>query len=664
MKRLLTGFVAVAMVLTLSGVAAAPAQAATVAELSAMIAQLQAQLAALGGGSSSAGYQFNADLTLGSSGSDVSALQSWLMSKGYSIPAGATGYFGSQTQAALSAYQAANGISPAAGYFGPITRAKVNAMGGTPGTPTPGTPGTPSPVLEGDAGSVDNYSLQSEFNNEDVGEGEDEVSVMSFEVEADNGSDLEFTSMKVWFENQDTGSSEDFNDYADSVQIWLDGEMVGEADVNDFSADDTSGTESDNSTSDSIDEWEKTISLDNAIVRAGDTSEFVVSVTAVNSIDSSDHDSDDWDVDVTNVRFEDASGAVISEDPALDETAFDFGTFADATNVEMKVSLSNDSPDSQVVNVDDTDETEGVELLTFEIEAEGSDIVLNDIPVLLTVSQPTVTDDVDFVVNNLVLTVNGTDYQEAVSTSAGSAATVTFDDLDITIDEGDTLEFVVSADVNDTQASEFVDGDTLKAELRASEVDAIDADDQEGDSIADADATGTALGDEMAFYDVGIMVTFVSASESVVDGGVNAFDGTGTFVIKYKVEAFDGSIYLSDSATATTAATIPDTTLTSAGVRYLVDGAGTATTANLSTVVTFSTSDGATDSGITNGVELADGETSEFTLTATRTNDNAGDAGLFRVLLKAITWATTDASTQNVYDFDLEDYKTDSVSIN
>ncbi|HVW71899.1 MAG TPA: peptidoglycan-binding domain-containing protein, partial [Candidatus Paceibacterota bacterium] len=58
---------------------------------------------------------------------DVSALQSFLISQGYSIPAGATGYFGGQTRAALAAYQKAHGITPAAGYFGPRTRAYLTA---------------------------------------------------------------------------------------------------------------------------------------------------------------------------------------------------------------------------------------------------------------------------------------------------------------------------------------------------------------------------------------------------------------------------------------------------------------------------------------------------------------------------------------------------------
>lgn len=69
------------------------------------------------------------DLFFGASGDDVRALQTLLISQGYSIPAGATGLFAHQTQSALSRYQAANGIAPAAGYFGPITRAQMKAAG-------------------------------------------------------------------------------------------------------------------------------------------------------------------------------------------------------------------------------------------------------------------------------------------------------------------------------------------------------------------------------------------------------------------------------------------------------------------------------------------------------------------------------------------------------
>jgi parallel beta-helix repeat protein len=69
------------------------------------------------------------DLKINDSGEDVRALQQLLISKGYSIPAGSTGFFGSQTQNALITYQKANSIYPPFGYFGPITRAQMKSSG-------------------------------------------------------------------------------------------------------------------------------------------------------------------------------------------------------------------------------------------------------------------------------------------------------------------------------------------------------------------------------------------------------------------------------------------------------------------------------------------------------------------------------------------------------
>lgn len=89
---------------------------------------------------------FTRNLTVGSNGSDVKALQKFLNSKGYVVASSGPGsvgnestYFGPATRAALAKYQAAKGISPAVGYFGPSTRQSVNAMtGGTTTTTTGG----------------------------------------------------------------------------------------------------------------------------------------------------------------------------------------------------------------------------------------------------------------------------------------------------------------------------------------------------------------------------------------------------------------------------------------------------------------------------------------------------------------------------------------------
>ncbi len=71
--------------------------------------------------------QFVTDLTLGSTGDEVTALQNRLTEEGlYTGPI--TGYFGPLTQAAVIRYQTAHGIVPAVGYFGPLTREEMNTQ--------------------------------------------------------------------------------------------------------------------------------------------------------------------------------------------------------------------------------------------------------------------------------------------------------------------------------------------------------------------------------------------------------------------------------------------------------------------------------------------------------------------------------------------------------
>ena len=148
-KKFSTIFVAAALAVTVAG---SSVQAATVEELQAQIAALLAQITALQtqlGQSTAApaAYNFTTDLTIGSKGSAVTDLQSFLESKGVlTMPAGvAKGYFGNLTKTSLAKYQASVGISPAAGYFGPKSRAYVNSLAVAPATPA--TPTVPTSGL-------------------------------------------------------------------------------------------------------------------------------------------------------------------------------------------------------------------------------------------------------------------------------------------------------------------------------------------------------------------------------------------------------------------------------------------------------------------------------------------------------------------------------------
>jgi tripartite motif-containing protein 71 len=87
------------------------------------------------------------DLTLGSRGSAVVTLQNFLISQGDLGSQYNTGYFGALTQAALAKYQSANGITPASGYFGPITRAFMERNDVLPSSNAPTTPLVPANPL-------------------------------------------------------------------------------------------------------------------------------------------------------------------------------------------------------------------------------------------------------------------------------------------------------------------------------------------------------------------------------------------------------------------------------------------------------------------------------------------------------------------------------------
>ena len=152
-KNVAAVLLAVVMVFGFAFSFATPAKADTVTDLQAQIQALLAQISSLQGSTSAttgAGcHTFTRNHSMGNSGGEVMWIQQFLNGHGYQVAASGAGspgnesaYFGAKTKAAIAAWQAAAGISPAAGYWGPITRAKANAI--CAGTVTgPSVPGTP-----------------------------------------------------------------------------------------------------------------------------------------------------------------------------------------------------------------------------------------------------------------------------------------------------------------------------------------------------------------------------------------------------------------------------------------------------------------------------------------------------------------------------------------
>lgn len=139
------------------------------------------------------------DLSVGMRGPEVQGMQGMLISFGFAIPAGATGYFGEQTRSALAAYQQSMGITPAVGYFGPKTRAAFAAT-----TPLP------LPVQDNDDESSEDEDDDSE-DREDA----DEAIDAAKETRDDARSDIE--------EAEDDGDDlNDAEDYLEDAEEALD----------------------------------------------------------------------------------------------------------------------------------------------------------------------------------------------------------------------------------------------------------------------------------------------------------------------------------------------------------------------------------------------------------------------------------------------------------
>jgi len=167
-KNVVTVLVGAMLILGFSFAFAAPAKADLLSDLQAQVQALLAQIQTLSGGSTSSGscFTFTMNHQMGQTGSQVKEIQKFLNSHGAQVSAAGAGsmgnettYFGAKTKAAVAKWQAANGVSPAAGYWGPISRAKANSM--CTGTPT--TPTTPTgPGLSVMAGTQPANSLAPE----------------------------------------------------------------------------------------------------------------------------------------------------------------------------------------------------------------------------------------------------------------------------------------------------------------------------------------------------------------------------------------------------------------------------------------------------------------------------------------------------------------------
>ena len=639
-NRAIAAGLTLAVALWLGGAAflAPAAQAVTIEELQATIADLQAQLAALTGGSSSAGcYAFTRDLTLGATGADVTALQNYLTPTYFTFAGGATGYFGTITQASVAAWQAANGVAPAAGYFGPISGAKYNAVC----VGTSGDDGEAGGGLSGGAGAAD-YTLMSTISGEEVGEAAEDVEVIGVEVEA-QGSDLELLAVRV---NFDQGTAnEDFEEYAKEVAVFLDGEELGRVDADEFNDDNA---------------FQATVSLDGGgVIEEDEMGEVTVAVSGANTIDSGNV-TETWTADIVQVRYTDANGSTVSEDPGTGTRTFSFETFATASDLELHITLADndDVNKGHLVDVHATENTRAT-ILDFDIENQGdTDLVYKEFGFHATTTGSADIDD--FIAGGtspqIYLILDGEEYgtanyqDDANDISVGADEDVLFDDVNFTHPAGETVSGQIEVVVRGLDEDPDL-GDTIVAEIDELVTDQtalFDIRDESNTQLADAQLTGAATGEASEIRDVGFTLALVGTPTAVKTTG-NASTGTsdsGEFTITFDVTAWGGDIFI-DNDNPTRA---------------------TATTHNVTTSVSTGTlnADITTTSGATEGTDsftVLEGDTERFSIVV-RVADGATDDladGYLDASLTTLRYALTDATGGLSYTYNLGAFKTSSI---
>jgi hypothetical protein len=629
-SKLFVGFVATAMLFTLSYT---PAKAATADELQAQINALLAQIATLQGGSSSSSSScaaFTMDQTMGSKGAEVTALQNFLIGKGHAIAAGATGYFGAQSQAALAAFQSANGITPAAGYFGPITRAKVNGMctvaddSNDDSNDDANDDDTSSDELSGEA-SLDDVTAK-DGDDTDLEEGQEDAAVADFEVEFTDG-DASISRIDVALVDSGTAESDDAWDTFEEISLWVDGEEVARESASDED--------------DYLDENDGTIRFSGLdIVAMEDESVTItVGVSVQGSVDSAATGAD-WRVDMESLRFFDAEDVATTEDGS---GIGDMGTGNGVTfdideeggDDELIVKSSSEDPDATTLAVEDNETSDWLTVFAFDLDTDDStnDIEVTSLPVNLTVSSGTLAT----FVNDIKLVVDGNEFDDYTSDTAGYTFDIDSDELVIEAGERATVEVMVEF----KQLALGNEGVTITGSVSSassSEIEAEGADDLTGSQLS-----GSATGEAHTLRTTGVIgeANTDSATATTVDGSGNDY---GTFVVKFDITAFEQDAYLSTNVATSISYQMEDNT-----------GAAVGTGTNTPTL--GSTADQSGGFYVVN-----EGETETFTLTVT--HDPATTNVARRLQLLSVAFrdsASTPNQTWNATP--AQDYETEYLTI-
>lgn len=578
----ISGMLALAILTT--AIPAPKAEAASLADLQAQIQALLAQINNLKGNtgnSPSACTPFTIDLSSGRSGAEVTRLQNFLIGNGQTIPAGATGYFGGQTQSALAKFQAQNGISPAVGYFGPVTRAKVNTLCVT--TPDNNNENPDSnnnsgtPILKGEA-SFNNFETK-EGDDTSLEEGQKSVSVMDIEFDVEDGDarinriDLGFTPDSLNNEKRPWRTFTEISVFDGNTRIAK------------IDATNRANWKENNPSSGSY--MIRLSGLD-YVAKEDQTVNLTVKVSTTNNIDGT-NDGENWDVFVTNdgIRALDADKQSVYTGDAGDKVTFDIDK--GGSGDELIVKRSNEDEDASTLILKEDNRSGYLKVFAFDLDTDDSksDIEIRKLPLELTVSTGTVSN----FMRDARIKVDGKTYtKKTVVDGSTNTMTFEFNRNEFVIEKGERVTVELEVEFKALDASK--EGTTITAGVKTNSIVAEGSDDLNGNQLS-----GNATSELRTLRTKGIAAVAGSTSSEItsVSGALNDY---ATFKVGVKVSAFGQDVYIPVNVDE--------------AINYrLEDSTGSALTATGTAVLSSNAKE-------QNGYfRIAEGETKNLTLTVT-----------------------------------------------
>ncbi|MBX4189247.1 peptidoglycan-binding protein [Candidatus Parcubacteria bacterium] len=611
------------------------AGAQTVAQLQAQLATLMAQIQALQGGSASASVSFTRDLTVGSTGADVTALQQVLVSKGFlTIPAGtAYGYFGGLTKAAVARWQASAGVTPAAGYFGPRSRA---AWAATMGNPTSGNTTTGGTVSTGNTGGAittpgveGTLSVTSApVSTGTLFEGNKNATILAFKAKAQT-SDIAVQRVKL-----DLGTATTIYNKIYSKMSLVDeaGNTLASANLN------STSVVKDGSN------YYLTLSGFSSVIPHDTTKTYSIKADVRDNIDSTDIDTETYTVRLAANGVRGVDGAGIDQfSPTLATDVTKTMSFSAALTESATLTLSTgaDTPITQEVVASEganNNELDKVTLLTFDVRATKDNVLLTDLVATVTRAAGAAT------ASSTYLYVDG----NQIGSASLTTSTATFSDIDYTIPKDTTKTFTLKADIRSANTTQT----TIVASVANS---GLTAENSVGDSVS---KSGSATGNNILVRSDGPVFTLVSKSITYTAGGFSGATSTAKATFVLNIKAVGNDVYFGTQAASST-------------FGFGVYKAATLTTLNVSSSTSWSVpASGVVTSGLSTGqaFKISEGQTAtvsvDFIFEGRQATGALVGTDAYAVGLESIKWSLTgNDTTSSTFMAGRSEWRTSTVTM-